>query len=250
MTDWTQALSPFQAILDYERANTIPIGWINYSIQSTSPNGAWHRLERGELRPDEGFFTSFKRDLERPDLWRAFIDRLRKRDQNITTAATATIPPVPRIDAKGLFWEMMQLAQRPDPYIYPALSNLGQSGQFVLGALSNTVILPGGEENEGPDNIKNKFDFFISSAHVGLRKPDPRIYALALKSMNEAAKTKGLDPIEADDIVFLDDIGINLKSAREMGFRTIKVNLGRAADSVRELEALTGLALLDEKSRL
>lgn len=98
-------------------------------------------------------------------------------------------------------------------------------------------------------DVKQFFDFFISSAHVGLRKPDPRIYALALKEMNDAAKKKGLAAIEPDDIVFLDDIGINLKWAKKAAFRTIKVNLGKSQDAVRELESITGMQLLEGNGR-
>ena len=33
------------------------------------------------------------------------------------------------------------------------------------------------------------FDVFVSSAHVGIRKPDPRIYHLALEKVDEFART-------------------------------------------------------------
>ena len=41
--------------------------------------------------------------------------------------------------------------------------------------------------------------------------------------------------------VYLDDIGVNLKPARDMGMTTIKVT--GAAQAITELEATTGLAL-------
>ena len=43
------------------------------------------------------------------------------------------------------------------------------------------------------------------------------------------------------DCVYLDDLGVNLKPAREIGMTTIKVV--SAAQAIRELEAATGLAL-------
>ena len=125
-----------------------------------------------------------------------------------------------------------------------------------------------------PENdVKALFDVFVSSAHVGyvshvtlpvpangkrsetnhfrslhsLRKPDPDIYKLALKEVNNYAATnpesnvKG--PIEAADVVFLDDIGENLKAGKKVGFRTIKVHLGRAYEAVDALEDITGLKL-------
>jgi putative hydrolase of the HAD superfamily len=75
------------------------------------------------------------------------------------------------------------------------------------------------------------FDHVIESAKIGLRKPDPRIYRM----MVEALK------VDPKHCVYLDDLGVNLKPAREMGMTTIKVI--SAAQAISELEAATGLAL-------
>jgi putative hydrolase of the HAD superfamily len=75
------------------------------------------------------------------------------------------------------------------------------------------------------------FDHVIESAKIGLRKPDPRIYRM----MTEAL---GVDPKAC---VYLDDLGVNLKPAREMGMTTIKVL--NAPQAIAELEAATGLML-------
>jgi putative hydrolase of the HAD superfamily len=57
------------------------------------------------------------------------------------------------------------------------------------------------------------FDTVLESSKLGVRKPDPRFYDLALEAV-------GVAPTEA---VFLDDLGINLKPARALGITTIKV---------------------------
>src|SRR5205823_14768556 len=75
------------------------------------------------------------------------------------------------------------------------------------------------------------FDHVIESAKIGLRKPDPRIYKLMVETLK-------VDPKKC---VYLDDLGVNLKPAREMGMTTIKVI--NAAQAINELEAATGLAL-------
>jgi putative hydrolase of the HAD superfamily len=75
------------------------------------------------------------------------------------------------------------------------------------------------------------FDHVIESAKIGLRKPDPRIYLMMVEAL-------GVDP---KNCVYLDDLWINLKSAREMGMTTIKVLNGSQA--IGELEAATGLSL-------
>ena len=75
------------------------------------------------------------------------------------------------------------------------------------------------------------FDHVIESAKIGLRKPDPRIYRMMVETL-------GVDPARC---VYLDDLGVNLKPAREMGMTTIKVL--NAAQAIAELEAATGLTL-------
>ncbi|EAS30426.3 epoxide hydrolase domain-like phosphatase [Coccidioides immitis RS] len=248
-------VSPFQAILDYEIANNIPIGWINYAIQHTSPNGAWHRIERGEIKLDANFFAEFNRDFQHQHLWEAFHEQLKKKNPQTSSPSSTTSSahlPLPKVDAEYMFWEMMRVSREADPYMFPALKKLKESGQFILGALSNTTILPEDHpysKRSAMHEVKQMFDFFISSAHCGLRKPDPRIYELALKNMREEAAKKGFGGIAPDDIVFLDDIGINLKWAKKAGMRTIKVDLGKTDDAVRELERSTGMKLLDDSDR-
>ncbi|EAW07544.1 HAD family hydrolase [Aspergillus clavatus NRRL 1] len=240
-------VSPFQAILDYELAHDIPPGWVNFSISRTSPNGSWHKLERGEIKLDAEFFKGFNNDLRNPTLWKLFHENLQKKQP---ATAPASIPALPIIDAEWLFWEMMRVSRTPDPYMYPALQKLKASGQFIIGALSNTVIFPDGHAyNSDSNGVKSQFDFFISSAHTGLRKPDPKIYAAALKEMDSLAKQRGLQGAEPSDVVFLDDIGENLKAAKKAGLRTIKVNLGRTQDAIRELEKITGLQLLETSDK-
>jgi putative hydrolase of the HAD superfamily len=75
------------------------------------------------------------------------------------------------------------------------------------------------------------FDYVIESAKIGLRKPDPRIYQMMVEALS----------VDPKDCVYLDDLGVNLKPAREMGMKTIKVVNG--AQAIAELEGLTGLAL-------
>ena len=64
-----------------------------------------------------------------------------------------------------------------------------------------------------------------------MRKPDPRIYQIALEQLG----------VEAANALFLDDIGQNLKSARALGLTTIKVT--DPALAIAEMEAVLGLDL-------
>ncbi|KAG6055269.1 hypothetical protein E4U17_003096 [Claviceps sp. LM77 group G4] len=155
---------------------------------------------------------------------------------------------------------MMTLAQQPDPWMAPALDILKQNGKYILGALSNTVVFPEGhplhrrhEGQDAEDPLRKRFDVFISSAHVGVRKPEDRMYSLTVEMLDAFAKDHAtterdiqnswIAGVKSEDILFLDDIGENLKAAKRHGFRTLKVQLGRTEEAVEELERVTGLVL-------
>ena len=230
-----QVVSPFQAILDYELAHSIPPGYINYNIRALTPNGAWHRLERGEISNNAAYFASFKSDLERPDLWEKF---------HREKLGLSDFPPIPSIDAETLYWNMMTYSRTPDPWMYPALLKLKRAG-FKLAALSNTTVFPEGHPFNDPspvDDVKKVFDVFVSSAHVGMRKPNRDIYEYTMRLIRE---TWG-SGIREDEVVFFDDIGENLKMAKSLGMETVRVVLGRTKEAVRVLEGLTGLELVGE----
>ncbi|CZT24476.1 related to epoxide hydrolase [Ramularia collo-cygni] len=255
-------VSPFQAILDYEKKKGIPQGYVNYCISATNPSGAWQKLERGDILLDAGFFREFKSDLSNEKRWREYYarDLAKKRNEKLSDAAEEAAfqaPPVPDIDAEWLYWEMMRIAREPDPHMWPALQRLRKAadkskGQLILGALSNTSIFPpdhpfnDASTPEGKQNkeLKGVFDVFISSAHVGMRKPAPDIYQYAITRLHEYVKLNeyGMG-VRPQDITFLDDIGGNLRTAKKLGMGTIKVQLGRADLAVKELEKLTGLDL-------
>ena len=57
------------------------------------------------------------------------------------------------------------------------------------------------------------FDHVIESSKIGLRKPDPQIYRFAIDKLNLVPR----------QIVYFDDLGINLKPASNLGIQTIKV---------------------------
>ncbi|KAL8725467.1 MAG: hypothetical protein Q9166_007329 [cf. Caloplaca sp. 2 TL-2023] len=173
------------------------------------------------------------------------------------TSTLNSLPPLPDIDGESLFWSMMAHSRTPDPYIFPALLRLKKlpaKEKPILAALSNTMIFPDGHlYNRLSDPLesdpRSHFDLFVASADVGMRKPNAEIYKLALKKMDKLDKENGGSGVKAEDCVFLDDIGENLKTARELGMKTIKVVLGKTWRAVKELEQVTGLDLMDDKTR-
>jgi putative hydrolase of the HAD superfamily len=95
------------------------------------------------------------------------------------------------------------------------------------GALTNNWADDPGRDNPAWPTAE-WFDVVVESAVEGLRKPDPRIYLLVCERLDVAPAAT----------VFLDDLGANLKPARELGMTTIKVV--EPDDALAELEDVLG----------
>ena len=129
------------------------------------------------------------------------------------------------IDAREMMRRVAEITV-PRPAMLAAIARLRAAGLKVAALTNNWVT-----EDEGTGALRSFFDVFVESAVVGLRKPDPQIYRLVCREL-------GVTPPET---VFLDDIGSNLKAARELGMTTIKVEEPEAA--LCELEDVLGIAL-------
>ena len=77
-------------------------------------------------------------------------------------------------------------------------------------------------------DIHAEFDVYVNSALVGLRKPDPAIFYLALEQL-------GVEPQQA---LFVDDMIYNVDIARELGIPTVQ--FVDPDTSLAEMEMLLG----------
>jgi hypothetical protein len=107
LIDIIQVVSPFQAILDYEIENQIPIGYINFAIQKgPADTGAWQLIERGECELNDEWFEAFRKQLMRQEVWEDFVKReAGKRKKELRPSEVGRVP---HIEAKKLFWRMMR----------------------------------------------------------------------------------------------------------------------------------------------
>ena len=98
---------------------------------------------------------------------------------------------------------------------------------FKLGCITNNVK-PSSEENTDNETKEamSIFDHVIESSIVGIRKPNPEIYMMSCDALN----------VIPDQCIYLDDLGINLKPARELGMTTIKVI--QPEDAIQEVRNL------------
>lgn len=123
--------------------------------------------------------------------------------------------PVPAAGLLGrMFGEMT-----PDPEMFVLVKAIRAAG-VRLGLLSNSW------SNVYPEDIHDLFDPVVISGEVGLRKPDPRIYRLALDGL-------GIDP---GRVVFVDDAPVNVEAATALGMRGV-----RHVDPATTRAALTDL---------
>ena len=74
--------------------------------------------------------------------------------------------------------------------------------------------------------LRNYFSVFFSSCYLGVSKPHPEIYRLALD----------LTQREPQECVFIDDRSLNLECARRLGLHTIQfLNAGQMENALRIL---------------
>ena len=197
--------SPFDAFRRYEAEQGLPADFIR-SVNSRDPDtNAWAQFERDEI------------DLET-------FDRL------FRTESAAAGHEVGGRDVIDL------LAGDIRPEMVAALRTC--SARLKVGCITNNVSALSGPSMsrtaahaDAVQEVMDLFHMIIESSKEGLRKPDPAIYGLACERL-------GVAPSRS---VYLDDLGVNLKPAREMGMTTIKVTAPNAA--LAELEAAVGFRL-------
>jgi putative hydrolase of the HAD superfamily len=194
--------SPFEAFARFESENGLPKDLIRRVNATDHHTNAWAKFERAEIGLDE-FDALFAAES------RALGAAVRGKD----------ILPL--------------LAGDLRPSMVAALKAV--KARFKTGCITNN--LPANQTGSAGGRsiyaaeVMALFDHVIESAKLGIRKPDPRIYEMMTQAL-------GVDP---RNCVYLDDLGVNLKPAREMGMTTIKVGDPEAA--LAELSAATGLSL-------
>jgi putative hydrolase of the HAD superfamily len=100
---------------------------------------------------------------------------------------------------------------QPFPQPLEFLGHLVQPRRHLMAALNNESL----EINEyriHKFNLRKYFHAFFSSCYLGVRKPEEQIYQLALK----------ISQREPAECVLIDDRGLNLECARELGMHTIQ----------------------------
>ncbi len=123
------------------------------------------------------------------------------------------------------FKKFMFDQSQPFPNSLEFLGKLAESRRYSMASLNNESL----EINEyriREFRLREYFKAFFSSCYLGVRKPEREIYSLALKISQR-------DP---EECVMIDDRGLNLECAREIGMHAVQFT--DAAQLRGELERL------------
>ena len=194
--------SPFEAFARFERERGLPADIIRRTNAANHLENAWARFERAEV------------DIEAFDKLFAM--------ESLALGAEVRGRDVLPLLAGDLRPEMVEALRRTTAKLKTGCITNNLPANAIGSAAGRTLYIT---------EVMALFDHVIESAKIGLRKPDPRIYRMMVKAL-------GVDPKRC---VYLDDLGVNLKPAREMGMTTIKVV--SATQAIAVLEAATGLSL-------
>jgi putative hydrolase of the HAD superfamily len=197
--------------------------WDFGGVILTSPFEAFNRYEA-----DRGLPHDFIRSVNTVDPDANAWARIERReispeefDATFATESEALGHRVPGADVLGL----LSGAIRPE--MVAALDRVIAEG-YITACLTNNVS---SESRPDVAEVMARLHHVVESSVVGVRKPEPAFYT-------RACELAGVDPIE---VVFLDDLGINLKPAKAMGMTTIKVV--SAAQALDDLSSVLGLEL-------
>ena len=178
--------SPFEAFNKFEIKNNLPENFLR-KVNSTNPqSNAWALLEQSKISQMEFNELFFQ---ESSDLGYG-VDGLEVLNLLEGDLRLGMVEIIKTLKKKGFTQACLTNNFIPDNDNQPDMIDLNKKTE-----------------------IFNLFDFVFESKEIGLRKPDQAFYDYVLEKVDTSP----------EKIIFLDDLGINLKPAKAMGITTIKV---------------------------
>ncbi len=197
--------------------------WDFGGVITTSPFESFARYERENGLPKD-FIRGLNANNHHTNAW-AKLERSEVPFDKFCTLYEAEAKAAGHtIDARDV---LACLAGEVRPEMIKALHRIKEEG-LKQACVTNNFNSMDRSPRDPHTNVLDVFDAIVESSQVGVRKPEPEFYKIACSMLE-------IEPVEA---VMLDDLGVNLKPAREMGIRTIKVT--DAAEALRELEEVLG----------
>lgn len=199
----------------------IPITTIFFDLGGVCLTNAWGTESRQQAA--KTFSIDFKemekRHRQRFEAWE-------RNEISLETYLSEVVFHIPRRFSRQEFVGFMKAQSQPLPKTLHLVQALKQSGRYRLATLNNENFALNEYRIEYFE-LRELFHAFLSSCYLGVRKPQPRIYEMALHIM----------AVHPEQAVFIDDRQENVQAAISLGMQTIHF---QNADQFREqLQALT-----------
>ena len=176
--------SPIEGFKKLEKSYGISKGVISSIVMTNPDNNAWAKSERGEI------------DIQ------TFIEEFNLEAKKLGY----------NLNAKEI---LKQLYGPLRPLMVEKIASLSKNYQLICltNVLKGVHVFSPEERKKEVDHVLSFFDKIYESCEIGMRKPEKRIYRYLLDDLK----------IKPENSVFLDDLGMNLKTAKLLGINTVKV---------------------------
>ena len=171
-------------------------------------SNAWDRSQR------EQALAHFKLDqAEFADRHELVVSSFERGKIDLNEYLTRTVFYRPRPFTRDEFREYIFALSRPDQAVLDFAQSLADSRKYLMGTINNESLDLNQYRIE-KFGLRRIFRLFVSSCFVGLRKPEPEIYKLALEITQQVP----------DECCFIDDRALNLEVAKRLGMHVIEMD--------------------------
>ncbi|XP_069053735.1 bifunctional epoxide hydrolase 2 [Lepisosteus oculatus] len=204
-----------QVFQRYAESIGLPRDFFQKTIVSGGPENAFFRGEKGQLTLTQ-MVSEFEAECQK-------------------SAASEGIPLPAQFSVRDLFEDFGKVGNINAPMLEAAIKL--RSRGFTTCVLTNNWVDDSSQRGGMARTLtalSGHFDLIVESCRVGMRKPETSIYSFTLDRLQS----------KPQEVIFLDDIGANLKVARDLGMATILVE--DTTEALKELQALSGVELLGQ----
>ena len=175
--------SPIQNFYKYEEKNKLPLGTIIKINSQNKYKNAWAKLEKNIISVKE-FSILFSKEAKELNIDHCFdIDK-------IINCLDVNL----NVKMVNIFFEVKKKVE--------------------CACLTNNILATKNYNiNKTFNDFKKNFSYVFESSKLGMRKPEIEIYKYVIDKLDVAP----------ENILFIDDLGINLKPAKDLGIHTYKV---------------------------
>ena len=174
--------SPIQNFYKYEKENKLPLGTIIKINSQNKYKNAWAKLEKNIISIKE-FSLLFSKEAKELNIDHCFdIGK-------IINCLDVSL----NVKMVNIFFEVKKKVE--------------------CACLTNNILATKNYNiNKTFNDFKKNFSYVFESSKLGIRKPEIEIYKYVIDKLNVAP----------ENILFIDDLGINLKPAKDLGIHTYK----------------------------